>query len=96
MEVMARVHECWEPTQILEISPKLDSYRQGSPPSPIEDLHDGGDILKKHNCKRCLKLNSGYEKNLISTTWQKFLQPEISGDRNFCYIVGISFFPHPD
>ena len=63
---------------------------------PIEDLHDGGEISKNHNCRSCLESDSGYGKNNISATSQKFLRSEISGARNFCHIAEISIFPYPE
>ena len=63
---------------------------------PIEDLHDGGEISKNDDCKRCLEFYSGHGKIEISTIWQKFLAPEISGRRNFCHVAKIMFFPYPE
>ena len=52
---------------------------EGPPLRPIEDLHDGGHILKNDDYEICLEFYSGYGKIEISAIWQKFLPlPDIA------------------
>ncbi len=43
----------------------------GGPTPLIEDLPDGVEISKNHDCKRCLEFYSGYRKIEISAIWRK-------------------------
>ena len=59
------------------------AHQQEKAPYPIEDLHDGGEISKNDDCKRCSEFYSGYGKIEISAIWQKFLRYRIYGWQKF-------------